>query len=87
LASFIGSALGLGLLVSAIIFPDPREAQGCNADVPVIDANRDGQFTYADVGAVALQAVALPLKFVRQRPEFAPLVSFFMGGGKEIGEA
>jgi uncharacterized protein YkwD len=76
LASFVWSALVIGLLAAAIFIPYPKEAANCNASKLVVDANRDGRFTYTDVGALALQVTALPLKVARLHPQFDPLISF-----------
>lgn len=67
----------LGLLVAAFVSTQYKQAFNCSKVSVAIDANNDGQFTYHDVGAVALQATLLPLRFVRQIDELKPLIVFF----------
>jgi uncharacterized protein YkwD len=77
LTSFLWSILVIGLLAAAVVSPQSKDALNCKAGELVLDANRDGRFTYSDVGGLALQVTALPLKVARQRPELDSLISFF----------
>jgi uncharacterized protein YkwD len=73
----VWTALVVGLLAAAIVSTQYKQALNCTKISVAMDANNDEQFTYHDVGSVALQAIVLPLKFVRQRDELKPLIVFF----------
>jgi hypothetical protein len=76
LTALFWSLLVIGLLAAAVMSPQPKDALNCKAGELVVDTNRDGRFTYTDVGGLALQATGLPLKVARQRPELDPLITF-----------
>lgn len=73
----IWTALVIGLLAAAFVSNHYKQALNCTKMSFAIDANNDKQFTYDDMGSIALQAIVLPLKFVRQRDELKPLIVFF----------
>jgi uncharacterized protein YkwD len=73
----VWTVIVLGLLVAAFVSTQYKQAFNCSKVSVAMDANNDGQFTYHDVGAVALQATLLPLRFVRQIDELKPLIVFF----------
>jgi len=73
----IWTAFVIGLLVSAFVNTQYKQVLNCTKISVALDANNDGQFTYHDVGSIALEAILLPLKFVRQREELKPFFVFF----------
>lgn len=73
----VWTALVIGLLAAAFASTQYKQALNCTKIYVAMDANNDGQYTYHDVGSVGLQAIVLPLKFVRQRDELKPLIVFF----------
>jgi len=73
----VWTALVIGLLAAAFVSNQYKQALNCTKISIAMDANNDGQYTYHDVGSVALQTILLPLKFVRQRDERKPLIVFF----------
>jgi uncharacterized protein YkwD len=73
----VWTALVIGLFSAAFVNTQYTQALNCTRVSVAIDANNDGQFTYHDVGSVALQTIVLPLKFVQQREELKPLTVFF----------
>lgn len=77
ITAFVWTALVIGLLAAALTGAHHKQALNCKATSLTADANNDGRFTYQDVGALALQAVTLPLKVVAQRNELQPVTTFF----------
>lgn len=72
----IWTVLVIGLLAAAFFSTQYKQSFNCSK-VPVAIDKNDRQFTYHDVGSVALQIAMLPLKFVRQIEELKPLIIFF----------
>lgn len=70
----------LAIVMAAISFafsaaPNDKRL-GCSSTQIVIDANRDGAFTYRDIGIATLQIVSLPAKYAVTAPHLSQVAKF-----------
>jgi hypothetical protein len=66
----------VGILATAYFNNDHKQYFNCKTIYVPINAKKDRQFTYEDIGAFALQITALPQKLLSNSSELKLLIDF-----------